>query len=754
LKSPSAYIIAPTQNEIITTEVEVFVSVTGGYDGAANLYLGEGKTPEDWILLYHADTFDPAEIFYLWNTEGLNGDYQLKLESAFGEYRVGVRIINDNKAEISSPIDSEIFKYLVPIAGNAYAMAYDSLTLAVSKDPNGEFYPFYSTTELVFDGLIYEWPVANMAANEYYIQLSVFGQIGVLSDTVRIFIESLMRDGFPIKLPNYAAFSPGTADIDGDGKKEIVIGTLEGLFAYNDDGTVLAGFPVLTDHDVRTLPAFDDIDGDGLMDIIILGRGILCCFNYLGESVSGWPREVSSALTFYTYPIPILTELYDQEDSVIMYLTPYGEVHAYRYNGQPYFYSLEGLFTALDPRLFDTSGFSGLAAPYLTANDLDDDGHNEVIGAYSTSWYRAGTFIWSGYNGLPAFGNITPLVKEAKLIFGGTMADIDNDGDLDLIVAGLDTNRVATLWVTEDGQQDLPGWPVQTDYVSEWIGMAPICVDIDNNGSKEVVIAFYGYEDGLDAGRIYVFNDDGTPYKDNFGQEPGLFTTTLTSLAHIIVADIDGNGMPNLLSRGGYIFPGTGYEQIYAWEPSGDLTTGFPIFTSTPKDKILSTPLTPIVDDLDGDGTVELIMCGDYGDIFVWNMDVPYDSDLAVWPRFRGDEKNSGINNRVYVPPTLVDTEASTLPLDLAIDDIYPNPFNPAATIRITLNRRTDIRLEVFNILGQNVKTLVTGEYEADNYEYVWDGSNDDGGRVASGIYFVRLIGGNKSYAKKMMLLR
>jgi hypothetical protein len=219
------------------------------------------------------------------------------------------------------------------------------------------------------------------------------------------------------------------------------------------------------------------------------------------------------------------------------------------------------------------------------------------------------------------------------------------------------------------------------------------------------------------------------------------------------VADVDGDGTPNIVSRSGYIFPGTGYEQIFAWEPNGDLLPGYPIVTPTPISAVVSIPFTPIIDDLEGDGLAEMIMSGDAGDLFVWDLEVPYDTARMIWRKLLGDDKNSGINYRRGIP-TATDNEPEAIPSRFGITTNYPNPFNPTTTIAFALDRATDIRLEIYNILGQRVKTLASGRYNAGFHTIRWNGTDDAGQIVASGVYFSRLTGDKRQSTRKMMLLR
>ena len=89
-----------------------------------------------------------------------------------------------------------------------------------------------------------------------------------------------------------------------------------------------------------------------------------------------------------------------------------------------------------------------------------------------------------------------------------------------------------------------------------------------------------------------------------------------------------------------------------------------------------------------------------------------------------------------------------------ALGNNYPNPFNPATTIKYQLPQATDVRLEIFNVVGQVVRTLVADPQDAGRYTVQWDATNDGGQPLSSGIYFYRLLAGDFQEVNKMLLLK
>ncbi len=82
------------------------------------------------------------------------------------------------------------------------------------------------------------------------------------------------------------------------------------------------------------------------------------------------------------------------------------------------------------------------------------------------------------------------------------------------------------------------------------------------------------------------------------------------------------------------------------------------------------------------------------------------------------------------------------VPLQYDLSQNYPNPFNPETKIRYQLSKRSLVSLEIFNIVGQRVRTLVDREQTTGVYELAWDGANDAGRLVSSGVYMYRLQAG------------
>jgi len=93
-------------------------------------------------------------------------------------------------------------------------------------------------------------------------------------------------------------------------------------------------------------------------------------------------------------------------------------------------------------------------------------------------------------------------------------------------------------------------------------------------------------------------------------------------------------------------------------------------------------------------------------------------------------------------------------PDTFALDQNMPNPFNPSTTITYQMPEAGEVKLVVYNLLGQEIRTLVDEALDAGYHKVVWDGTDALGRQVASGIYIYRIKAASNTYARRMMLLK
>jgi hypothetical protein len=135
-----------------------------------------------------------------------------------------------------------------------------------------------------------------------------------------------------------------------------------------------------------------------------------------------------------------------------------------------------------------------------------------------------------------------------------------------------------------------------------------------------------------------------------------------------------------------------------------------------------------------------------------------FDNDTRVELEGRTELK---LNDQVQTARLIVGTHnyidkeiAEILPKTFVLEQNFPNPFNPVTSISFSLPEPGLVHLDVYNVLGQNVRKLVDREMVAGNYIVDWDSKDDNGNPVASGVYFYRIEYNNIDQCRKMVLLK
>lgn len=140
----------------------------------------------------------------------------------------------------------------------------------------------------------------------------------------------------------------------------------------------------------------------------------------------------------------------------------------------------------------------------------------------------------------------------------------------------------------------------------------------------------------------------------------------------------------------------------------------------------------------------------------------PIPTDFPLYIGFGGGGADSWLDGYIdevriqSYPPTAVSSEDINvaLPDHYELTQNYPNPFNPITEIHYALPKKGAVTLTIFNLLGQRVRRLVDKVQEPGFYSVSWDGKNDEGQNVASGVYFYQIKAGKFVSTKKMVLMR
>jgi hypothetical protein len=169
-----------------------------------------------------------------------------------------------------------------------------------------------------------------------------------------------------------------------------------------------------------------------------------------------------------------------------------------------------------------------------------------------------------------------------------------------------------------------------------------------------------------------------------------------------------------------------------------------------------SEPLAQPLVVANGDGKVSIAAYGkttnkgDLGVSMISRTKTEIDNSYIEVTKGELRDGNYGLNQVASLGAVAVQTR----PEVYGLNDNYPNPFNPETTIRYQLPDASDVRLEIYNVVGQVVRTLVAERQSAGRYVVQWDATNDSNQPLSSGIYFYRLQAGDFQKIKKMLLLK
>ncbi|GAB4343647.1 MAG: hypothetical protein Kow0037_31930 [Calditrichia bacterium] len=116
--------------------------------------------------------------------------------------------------------------------------------------------------------------------------------------------------------------------------------------------------------------------------------------------------------------------------------------------------------------------------------------------------------------------------------------------------------------------------------------------------------------------------------------------------------------------------------------------------------------------------------------------------------------RTGGGNNERMLAKTANENENPVLPKAFRLLPNYPNPFNPETRITFELPQASPVRLEIYDMSGRKIKTLVNKAYPAGRYEVIWNGRDGQNRPAASGIYLLRLRAGAFNATQKMVLMK
>ncbi len=417
----------------------------------------------------------------------------------------------------------------------------------------------------------------------------------------------ILKAGWPLNLGIFE-FPAASADLDRDGKKDLIF-TVFGpdmIVALHDDGSAVNGWPVnwrnLTGQSGSSgNPAIGDIDGDHLPDVVGSPlRYYIYAFNNDGTVKSNWP---------------------------------------------------------VDLRKYVLDGNPSPDAVHLA--DLDGDGKDDVV----VTCYASGDFSYIfAFNGKGEILSGWP-VRLPLQYFGSGMnfvsiipsSNLSNNHPHVFVLQREGSQSQSTLMGTllDYRGQIMPGWPVTIDHQDTYYN--PVIADINGDKSPEIIFVSSQFN-GVFHKYIYVLELDGTPLRGWPINLDFLFPDGYGDLTNPTIGDIDGDGLPELVTSAQFSSGSDG--KIAVFDYNGNLLPGWPVYLP------IGWMNTPVIVDINNDSIPELIG-GGLGSIFALDT---HGNMLAGWPVAIGGYSNysntidnfdndgemellvgGGVNNSIYL---------------------------------------------------------------------------------------------------------
>lgn len=654
---------------------------------------------------------------------------------------------------------------------------------------------------------------AGLAANTLYYYrttaVDVSGNESVVSSTSSGSTNPQQVAGWPIAVKVDVNTSPAVGDIDGDGDNEVVV-CADRVYAWHADGTELLDgdndpqtWGVLSPLGVNFVshPALARLDLEPGLEIIAASRDakLVYVFKSDGTVLPGWPRSVENTLRAGM----VAGDLDGNNQLEIIAVDEKGVIYVWKTDGtelvdgdlnpatQGVFYRMPNCtFHYSTPAVADVDGdtkdeliaasqgdrvyvFNEDASlnagwPYVLTSDVagspavgdvDNNGDLEIVvdewgGALRILNHDATQLTFQFFNNNPNGGTF----------FRGSpaLANVTGDAKLEVFVARASGN----LWGIASNGAVLTGWP--QSFGATYTESSPVIADMDGNGILDIVL-------GNETQSIRGWNASGVAIA-------GFPLTTEDAMRGVpTITDVDMNGTVDLV--------GAGWDRnVYIWDFSGTWNAAnapWPRFHANLHNngRIGYVVPTPV----ESASFAYTVMDGGFE--LVWQVPLSAGTEFTVERaevvsgraesyRRVGTSIGIGVDGSVRIVDRGLEqgsryayrlsNDAGTVHESMglyvpvthaALGQNFPNPFNPVTKIEYwvpegTGGSRLTVSVEVYDVRGARVRSLVRGAQAAGRYVVEWDGRDERGNPSSSGVYFYRMVTPGFSGVRKMVLLK
>lgn len=553
------------------------------------------------------------------------------------------------EAEIASPPEDTYVFHNGAVTGTATGLLY-TLELGLNAYPTE--WTVLASGGPVSDGTLGLFDATGKTDGHYVCKLASDDVLAFAT----FFYDANLLPGFPYTATFGPSGPPIPADLDGDGRDEVLYTDALYLYVVQNGGTCRPGFPKSL-HAVGGLdlylsyagPAAGDILGDGRKEIIVVGktsdatspiRWEVQAFDSAGTKL--WTYDRTDETFVGAYAPPMIDDIDSSGTTEVIAFSAGARSTANE--GKVFAYALNGNGTMLWRTTIDAPS----AQTYRAAlGDIDGDGEKEIVLTYTMDENHDGWTDNAKVVVLSASGTILfEVVPMDHGLCGAALAlaDVTDDGRPDILYAPWSFPQGGRVYCYDGQGNDL--W-VSDQVAGPIFALSP--GDVNADGYLEVVVRSYSANDTQSSlnNNVYVLDHRGAIVASWPDQRRG-WVQLSGWCPRAAVADVDGDTAAEIVASG------------YAWEGNGSLVPGFPKLTyGEPWDAQTSgqhylMSWSPAVGRLDSAGRLDVLTLVDYQDrarLFAWEFATPYNDLGAEWPMSAHDAGNTNCYMSPSVPP-------------------------------------------------------------------------------------------------------
>ncbi len=549
-------------------------------------------------------------------------------------------------------------------------------------------------------------------------------------------------------------------DFDNDGYLDLYLlnngnNKVNTLYHNNGDGTFLDVTALSGVGDAGEGMGVDaaDYDNDGFMDFYVTNYGANVLYHNNGDGTFENVTDLAGVGDTLNGANPLFIDV-DADGDLDLYVGNYSGNSdvMYQNNG-------DGTFTDVT----DVAGIGGARSTMgLAYFDFDFDGDLDI---YAAMDFR-NDFLFEN-DGKGVFTNLIPDTATTglgvkKYTMSPALGDFDNDGDFDIYTTTAYSSNALYRNDGDLGQSSsFTNVARAAGVANQYFGWGSAFCDFDNDGWLDIYVAT-GYFGSATPDALYRNSGDTVP-----GQV-GVFTDVAPTagLIHnkigrgVAFGDFDNDGDTDIFI--------VNYQQqgiLYRNDSPGGNWLTLKLNGSTSsrdgKGALVKLKTEGKMQIRQAGGMGGYLSCNDPRIKFGLGAIETVDTLVIHWLSGIVDTLNNLPVNQFL---TIQENETTVSVRDGAQPDLfpknpallqnYPNPFNPSTTIQYKLANRTPVLLQIFNLSGQFITTLVNGKQNPGIYAATWNGVDSKGKAISSGIYFYRLQTGEFSFTRKMLLLQ